>query len=110
VHHGTRHFAAHQVIALRHGDGDVLVRHGDEFGHVAAVLPVPQDALDDRREIGAAVGEYVANAAGLERRHVGLGDRGRRDLLLFFCIGGHNCVFQFISLLISGPAVMAVCS
>ena len=32
------------------------------------------------------------------------------DLLLFFCIGGHNCVFQFISLLISGPAVMAVCS
>jgi hypothetical protein len=55
-HHGLR-ASRFQVIALRHGDGDVLMRHRDGLGHFRALHLRLRIGLDDGREIRTRVGE-----------------------------------------------------
>jgi hypothetical protein len=74
-HHGLR-AAGHQIGAVRHGDGEVLVRHqyrARDFGVAGAGAA---ERLDDRREVGPRIGEEEIDAVLGERaqEHVA-GDR-----------------------------------
>ena len=67
------------AAGLRHGDGDVLVRHGDGLGHLHAVRGGLGIGFDQRREIGARIGEQIVDAAVGQKREIGVGHGARRD-------------------------------
>ncbi len=60
---------------MRHADRDRLVRGGERLGHREAGGGTPGERLDHRREVGAGVGEQPVDAARLEQRQIGFGDR-----------------------------------
>ena len=74
MHHHRLRAAGLQVIALRHGDGDVLVRHGDGLGHFGAVRLCFGIGFDDRREICTGIGEEIVDAAVRKQREIGVGN------------------------------------
>ena len=78
VDHDGGRLAAGAVVAVRHRHRDVLVRHGDELRDLAVAAGVARDRLDDRREVGARIGEHVVDAAVGEAPDIGF----RGDLLL----------------------------
>jgi hypothetical protein len=65
--------AAHHGVAVHHGHAHVLVRHDHRLRHLPAERLPLGIGFDDRREIGAAVGEQIVHAARGERAGVGLG-------------------------------------
>ncbi len=71
-HHGLRPAGDHGV-AVRHGDAHVFVRHDHDFGQAPAEFLPLGVGLDDRREVGAAIGEEVVDTAGGEQADPGLG-------------------------------------
>jgi hypothetical protein len=79
MHHHRLRPPRLEEITLRHGDGDVLVRHGDGLGHFRAVRLRLRVGLDQRREIGTGIGEEVIDAAVGEQRKIGVGNRSRLD-------------------------------
>ena len=84
VEHHRRRLAGHEVIAVRHRGGDVLVRHRHDLQPRRAPLGADRgQRLDHRREVRAAVGEQVFNAALGQKRQIGLrhGVDGNRLLL-----------------------------
>ena len=68
--------AVGQVGAVRHRNGEVLVRAHHELGKIQPRLLLAGVRLDQRSEIGARVLEQPANAPVLQHAEVGLGDRG----------------------------------
>ena len=75
-HHRLRPSGDHPV-AVGHPDGDHFVRHGDRARRVEGAGLRARERFDERREVGAGVGEQPVDAASRERGEVGLGDRGR---------------------------------
>ena len=74
--------ASRMVVAMRHGDGQVLVWNGDRGWYGMIVLPGPAESLYNGRKICTCVAEQVIDAVcsqtGKER--FGSGDRVRRCL------------------------------
>ena len=73
VHHHRLRPSGHHGVAVRHGDAHVLVRHDHDLGQAPAELLALGVGLDDRGEVGAAVGEEVVHAAHGEEPHPGVG-------------------------------------
>ena len=74
-HHRLRP-AGHGVGAVRHGDREVLVRDHQRLRHLGVGLLGAAEGLDDRREVGARVGEEIVDAVVGERAQERLsGDR-----------------------------------
>ena len=73
------------VVPRRHRHGDIFMWHSDKIGHLAAGIAGLQQGLDDRRKVGAAVGEDVANALIIKGGKISFGDR-----LAGFCAGIHD--------------------
>ena len=71
VDHHCLRLAGDHGIAVRHGHAHVLVRHDHDLRQPPAELLAFGVSLDDRREIGAAVGEQVFDAAGGEQPEPG---------------------------------------
>ena len=57
---------AHEVIAVGHRNGEVLVRHGDELGRGAWLACEFYEGFDDRRKVCAGIGEDVIDPAALQ--------------------------------------------
>ena len=73
VHHHRLRPAGHQVRAVRHGDREILVRHQHRPRHLAVrAFARAAIGLDDRREIGARIGEEEIDAV--------LGKRAQENL------------------------------
>jgi hypothetical protein len=71
VHHDRGGLAGDAVVAVRHGHGDVLVRHRHEARDLG-VLGMGQ-RLHDRGKIRPGIGEHIVDAALAEARDIGLG-------------------------------------
>jgi hypothetical protein len=72
VHHHCLRPAGHHGVAVRHRYAHVLVRHDHDLGQAPAELLALGVGLDHRREIGAAVGEEVLDAARGEQPEPGV--------------------------------------
>ena len=86
-HHRLRP-AGHGIGAVRHRDREILVRDHQRLRHLGVGLLGAAEGLDDRREIGARIGEEIVDAvigerpqerfAGDRRAFLGVGPlRGR---------------------------------
>ena len=73
VHHHRLRAAVHQVGAVRHGDGEIFVRHQDRLRHLGIGFLGAAEGFHDRREIGARVAEEIIDAVIGERAQEGLG-------------------------------------
>ena len=73
VHHDRGHLSGGEVVAMGHGNGDVLMGNGNRLGQLGLVLD-RRVSLDDRGEVGARVGEDVIHAPALQQPEVDLGD------------------------------------
>ena len=63
VHHHRLRLAGHQIGAVRHGDCEVLVRHQHRPRHLAVgTFARAAIGLDDRRKVGAGIGEEKIDA------------------------------------------------
>ncbi len=82
VNHNELRLAGLQIVAKRHMDGDVLVGHRDGARHLAALRLELGERFNQRRKVGAGVGEQKINAAVGENFDVGVGDRAALDNLL----------------------------
>ena len=71
----------HHRVAVRHGHRRRLVRHRDRSRQRLSLRQPFGPRLDERREVGARVGEHVLDAAGGEQLEIGFGRRLDRDLL-----------------------------
>ena len=76
MHHDGGHLAASFPIARSHMDGDIFVRDDHKLGHLATHLAGFGEAFDERRKIGAGIGEDVADPLVAEGLQISLGDRG----------------------------------
>ena len=72
VHHHRLRPPGHHGVAVRHGDAHVLVRHDHDLRQAPAELLPLGVGLDQRREVGAAVGEEVLDAARREQAEPGV--------------------------------------
>ena len=81
MHHDRRHPARGGGIAVRHRHREILVRRDQRLRHGHAGMRRLRVGLDDRREIGAGIGEQVLDAAIGEQREIGLRDALDRHLL-----------------------------
>ena len=95
MHHHRLRPAGHQVGAMRHGDREILVRHKDRLRHLGVGCAARLEGLDDRREVGARVGEEIVDAMGGERAQENLardrGVRARNALIVGQSIVGSRC-------------------
>ena len=73
MHHHDGGLAADAVIAVRHRHRDVLMGHGDDARIFPVGAGVARQRLDDRREIGAGIGEHVFDPAIGQAGEEGLG-------------------------------------
>jgi hypothetical protein len=71
VHHHRLRPAGDHGVPMRHRHAHVLVRHDHHLGQPPAELLALGVGLDDRREVGAAVGEQVLDAARGEQAQPG---------------------------------------
>ena len=88
VHHHGLGPAGHQVGAMRHGDREVLVRHQYRSRHLGVRVAGPAEGFDDRRKVGARIGEEEIDAM--------LGERPQEDLAGNGCARGGLSVRQGI--------------
>ncbi len=65
VQHHRRRLSRDAVVAVRHRHREIFMRRGDE-ARVLASAAVARNRLDDRREIGAGIGEDIVDAAFAE--------------------------------------------
>ena len=72
VDHDGGRLAGDLVVAVRHGHGDVLVRHDDDARKLAPAVGVHGERFDDRGEVRSGIGEHVIDAALGEPRQIGL--------------------------------------
>src|SRR5207237_39862 len=72
-------FSRDHGVAVRHRHAHVLVRHDDHVRQLPAELLSLGVGLDDRREVGAAVGEEILDTARREQPEPGLGCRFRLE-------------------------------
>src|SRR5581483_344835 len=80
VHHDRLRAPGRVVVAVRHADGDVLVRHDERTRDARAALGAAREAFHDRGEIGARVREQVVDAVRAETLEIdfrGAADRRR---------------------------------
>ena len=77
-HHRLRPSGGHPV-AVRHADRDHLVRHRDRARRGESAALGARQRLDQRREVGAGVGEEEVDAALRERREIRLRHGGQSD-------------------------------
>jgi hypothetical protein len=70
-HDGGR-LAGDLVVAVRHGHGDVLVRHDDDVGKFAPAVGVHGKRFDHGGEIRPGIGEHIIDAALGKPRQIGL--------------------------------------
>ena len=73
MHHHRLRPAVHQVGAVRHGDREILVRHQHRLRHLGVGLLGAAEGFDDRREVGAGIGEEIIDAVVGERAQERLG-------------------------------------
>ena len=73
MHHHQLRLAGLQVIAKRHRNCDILVRHGDGLGNLDARGFRLRQSLDQRSKIRAGVGEEIVNAAIRENCQISIG-------------------------------------
>jgi hypothetical protein len=77
--------------AVRHGDREILVRNDQRRGHLGVRLLGAAEGLDDRREIGAGIGEEIIDAMIGQRAEEGLsGDRRAFVALGALRLGSHE--------------------
>jgi hypothetical protein len=72
MHHDRRHTPRGRRIAMRHRQRQVLVRREQRLRRRLPAMRRLGVGLDDRREIGAGVGEQIFDAALCEQREIGL--------------------------------------
>jgi hypothetical protein len=60
---------------MRHGNGGILVRHGDRFGRLLALLGKASKAINQWGKVRASVGEEIVNATFTEQFQVCLRSR-----------------------------------
>ncbi len=80
VDHDDRGLARNAVITVRHGHGDVLVRHRDEARRLGT--RGVRQGFHDGGEIGSCIGEYIVDAALAEPRDVGFRRHGAPSLAI----------------------------
>jgi hypothetical protein len=82
VNHDRRGLAGREVMAVRHRHREVLVRHGHDRRNGVGGVADAAYGLDDRREIGAGIGEQRGYAVGAQaaQQDFGVGDPGRDRL------------------------------
>ena len=73
MHHDRRHPARHHRVAVRHREGEVLVRREHRLRHRHAGPRGFRERLDERREIGARIGEQIFDPTLGEQREIGFG-------------------------------------
>ena len=77
VHHHGRNAPRDHGIAVRHGDGEVLVGGKNGLGCWRALLISLGIGLDDGREVRSGVAEEVIDAAACEKLEISRGNAFR---------------------------------
>ena len=75
VNHDAGRLAGHLVVAVRHRDGEILVRNREELRCWLAAPGERHEPFDDRCEIGARIREHVLHAPPLQSTQKRLGHR-----------------------------------
>ena len=86
MHHDELRPAGLQIIAERHRDGDILVRHGHRLRHPPSCRLRLGEGLDQRREIGAGIGEEIVDATIGHEREISICHGSRSDRLDCHCV------------------------
>ncbi len=81
MHHDHLRPAGDHVVAQRHVDGDVLMRHQHRRRRRRAEGGGLGEGFDDRREIGAGIAEEIVHPAVRQQRQIGVRDRAVPDAL-----------------------------
>ena len=86
MHHDELRPACLQIIAERHRDGDILMRHGHRLRHPPTCRLRLGESLDQRREIGAGIGEEIIDTTIGDEREISICHSSRLDRLDCHCV------------------------